>query len=103
MDMDPEMGLEELVDPNGRHNLFKCSMCDIFCIVHNMLPPQYLSVLFSQSAAALADEGPHPPPPPFPLPPPLHPPTMGEGGVTAPGGGGLEGGGEHEVGEARQL
>ena len=43
VDMDPEMeGLEELVAPNGRHNQFKCSMCDIFCIVRNMLPPQYL-------------------------------------------------------------
>ena len=31
------------VAPNGRHNLFKCSMCDIFCIVPNMLPSQYLS------------------------------------------------------------
>ena len=43
--MDPEIemeGLDELVDPNGRHNLFECSMCDIFCIVRNMLPPQYL-------------------------------------------------------------
>ena len=71
VDMDPEEmeGLEELVAPNGRHNLFKCSMCDIFCIVRKMLPLQYLfrlSVIFSQSAAALADEGPPPPAGPHP-------------------------------------
>ena len=81
VDMDPEEmeGLEELVAPNGRHNLFKCSMCDIFCIVHKTLPPQYifrLSVIFSQSAAALADEGPPPPAGPHPPPPAgPHPPT----------------------------
>ena len=28
--------LDELVALNCRHNLFKCSMCDLFCIVCNM-------------------------------------------------------------------
>ena len=37
-----DLAMDDLVAPNGRHNLFKCSMCDIFCIVRNMLPPQYL-------------------------------------------------------------
>ena len=38
LDLADEFG----VAPNGRHNLFKCSMCDIFRIARNMLPPQYL-------------------------------------------------------------
>ena len=35
-------------------------------------------------------------PPTHPHPPPLYPPTLGEGGVTAPGGEELEGEGEVE-------
>ena len=38
--MDLDLADEFEAAPNGRHNLFKCSMCDIFRIVRNMLPPQ---------------------------------------------------------------
>ena len=94
MDME-DLAMDDLVAPNGRRNLFMCSMCDIFCIVRNMLPPQYLfktiRYIFSICCSSyIADEGPppagpHPPPPASPQPPPPagppsppagpHPPT----------------------------
>ena len=96
MEMEEMKDLDEFVAPNGRHNLFKCSMCDIFCFVCNMLPPQYLfRISFIFSATALPGEGPlspvGPPPPAGPPSPAGPPPPTDPPPPTS------------QVGEARQL
>ena len=82
VEMEEMEDLDKLVAPNDRYNQFKYSMCNIFCIVRNMLSPQYLFRLsFIFSVTAPPGEGPPPPagslpaadPPPAAGPPPPAP------------------------------